>query len=176
MRFDTGWKFYMGYSEPKPPINWGGNGGAEGVAGWNFPDGDWTPVDLPNDWIIPLPLSEKNGHPQQGYRPVGWNFPQNNIGWYRKTFNLPPGLEGKRVALQFDGIFSDSTVWMNGYMLGIHHSGYTGMRYDITPLLTAERPNSIAVRADAGAITLWSYEGKRHLSPRVAGHQRSDRD
>ncbi len=159
IRFDTGWKFFMGYSDPRPPINWSSNGGAEGPAGWNFADGDWLPVDLPHDWVIALPVDEKKGHAQQGYKQVGWNFPQNNIGWYRKTFDLPSALKGRHVSIVFDGVFSDATVWMNGYLLGLHPSGYTSFRYDITSLLSSERSNVIAVRADAGETSLWSYEG-----------------
>ena len=62
-------------------------------------------------------------------------FPENSIGWYRKTFTIDRTDSGQRFVLQFDGIFRDSKVWINNCYLGGHFSGYSGSSYDITDFL-----------------------------------------
>src|SRR5436853_168875 len=67
-----------------------------------------------------------------GYKPVGGLYPQNSVGWYRKLFKISRTDSGQRFSIQFDGIYRDSKVWINGYYLGSNASGYTGVCYDIT--------------------------------------------
>ncbi len=108
-----------------------------------FNDSRWMILDLPHDWSIELPFSEKDpGGSRGGYLPGG-------IGWYRKSFTLSSNLKGKRVAIEFDGVYMNATVWLNGHKLGIHHYGYTSFRFDLTPFLKSGRErNALAVRVD----------------------------
>ena len=61
-----------------------------------------------------------------GYFPAG-------IGWYRKTFNVPPAWKDKRVSIYFEGVYMNSEVFINGKSLGVHPYGYTSFSYDLTP-------------------------------------------
>jgi beta-galactosidase len=70
------------------------------------------------------------------------------VGWYRKAFHLPDNLEGKRVEITFDGVYQNSTVWINGHKLGTRPFGYITFKYDLTPFLNNEKENVIAVRVD----------------------------
>jgi beta-galactosidase len=109
----------------------------------SYDDSGWRTVDLPHDWSIELPPV------QQGSTSSGSGFFRGGLGWYRKTFTLPPSLAGKRVSIEFDGIYSDSYVYLNGALLGNHPYAYTPTHYDLTALLHTDgvTPNVIAVRA-----------------------------
>jgi beta-galactosidase len=127
--FDFDWKFI-----------------AQDVAGAHGPECDdraWQAVDLPHDFQIHGPFDEKapGGFPN-GFRPLG-------VGWYRKTFATPPGLEGRRVRLEFEGVYRAPKVWLNGVLIADHPNGYTGFARDVTAQLKpAGQPNVLAVRAD----------------------------
>ena len=70
-------------------------------------------------------------------------------GWYRKTFTLPEAARQQRVFLEFDGVYMDSDVWVNGHHLGKHPYGYTGFQYDLTPHVRYGTPaNVVAVRVN----------------------------
>jgi beta-galactosidase len=108
-----------------------------------FDDSAWRTVDLPHDWSIELPpVQRANTSSSSG-------FFQGGLGWYRKTFTLPPAVAGKRVSIEFDGVYSDSFVYLNGTLLGNHPYAYTGFNYDLTGLAHTDgvTPNVIAVQA-----------------------------
>ncbi len=127
--FDARWRFVKG--DP------------QGAQSPEFNDGSWRALDLPHDWSIEGPFSEDAPAAGEGaYLPTG-------IGWYRKHFTLPATTRGKRVALQFDGVYQRSEVWINGTSLGMWPYGFTTFSYDLTPhLKPAGRPNQVAVRVD----------------------------
>ena len=77
----------------------------------------WATVDLPHDWVVDLPYAKEASH-SHGYKTVGHKYPQTSVGWYRKTFTVPQEDYGKHLWLQFDGIFRDSRLWVNGFYLG----------------------------------------------------------
>ena len=113
---DEGWLFYRG--EP-------------GTAMMpEFDDSNWHPVNLPHDWSVAGPFSPDYGS-GNGYAPGG-------IGWYRKHFTIPASAQGKILRLDFDGVFRDSRVWVNGHFLGEHQSGFTPFSYDITQIAKAD--------------------------------------
>jgi len=125
---DGGWKFFLGDL-----------GGAEAPA---FADSSWRTVDLPHDWSIES--APEKGNPAgggEGYFPAG-------IGWYRKTFHAPVSWKGKRVSVEFDGVYRDATVYLNGRKLGTHPYGYTSFTLDLTPGLNFADANVLAVRVD----------------------------
>jgi len=125
--FDEGWKFALGDKK------------GAGKKGYN--DSQWRTLNLPHDWSIEGEnLENAPGGGNVGYFPMG-------IGWYRKTFDLPAGAEGKLTAVEFDGIYENSEVWINGQLLGKHPYGYTSFGYDLTPWLK-KKGNVLAVRVD----------------------------
>ena len=94
-----------------------------------------------------------------GYKPVGGLFPETSIGWYRKHFTIPVSDSGHRFQIQFDGIFRDATIWVNGFYVGNNKSGYVGCAYDITDFINYYHDNIITVRVDATQYEGWFYEG-----------------
>jgi beta-galactosidase len=127
--FDDGWSFSKGdIPNAQSPQYTGGN---------------WTAVHLPHDWSIAGPFSESEASGSEGaYLPAG-------IGWYRKSFRLPESFAGRRILLQFDGIYQCSDVWINGVHLGARPYGFITFFYDLTPHLHfAGEPNVVAVRVD----------------------------
>lgn len=170
INFDEGWKFHLGNAaNPYLDFNYGiGNifsksGDISDVKalGVNYDDKTWDNVQLPHDWAVALPFKyvKNEDIDAHGYKPVGGLFPENSIGWYRKNFTLSSADSGGRYVLQFDGVYRDSKVWVNGYYVGGHQSGYTGASYDITDFIKFGKKNIIAVRVDATQSEGWFYEG-----------------
>lgn len=126
--FDANWLFHQG-----------------DVEGGQQPSLDaqaWRTLDLPHDWSIEGPFDSNNPSAAQGaYLPTG-------IGWYRKSFTTPPSASGKKVFIEFDGIYMNGEVWINGQLLGKRPYGYLGVQYDLTEHLKAEGENVMAVRVD----------------------------
>jgi beta-galactosidase len=109
-----------------------------------FDDSGWRSVNVPHDWSIeltPVDSSSTNS---------GTGFLQGGLGWYRKTFTLPPSIAGKRISIEFDGVYMNSFVYLNGQLLGNHPYAYTGFSFDITGLahIDGTTPNVVAVRAE----------------------------
>lgn len=124
---DYGWTFTTG---DRP--------GAEAPA---FDDGGWRTLDLPHDWSIEGPYDSAAATTGRGgYLPTG-------VGWYRRTFTVPHAWRGRRVTIEFDGVYENSDVWINGRHLGKRPFGYIGFHYDLTPHLVEGR-NVVAVRVD----------------------------
>lgn len=167
INFDSGWRFALGHaSEPAKDFDFSdGSFSAFGKAGTNagpiglgFADETWRTVDLPHDWAIELPF-DKTADLMHGYKPLGRKFPQNSVGWYRKSFVVPQSDLGKRIRLQFDGIYRDAYVWINGHLLGRNESGYIGATFDLTDYIKYGVRNVISVRVDASHFEGWFYEG-----------------
>ena len=84
-----------------------------------------------------------------GIKEAGGGALPGGIGWYRKTFTLPETDRGKVVYVDFDGVYRNSEVWINGHSLGFRPNGYVSFRYDLTPYLRyGSQPNVIVVKAD----------------------------
>jgi beta-galactosidase len=155
--FDFGWKFHLSDDWPDAE-NLAKAGSSKGPAGRKFDDSQWQTVNLPHDWVVQLPFDEKANY-SHGYKPVGPHYPQNSVGWYRRTFDLPPEDAGKRIWVEFDGVFRDAQVFVNGWLIGHHEGGYNSFRYDITDVANCGGTNEIAVRVDASKFEGWFYEG-----------------
>jgi len=106
-------------------------------------DSKWRTLTLPHDWSIEGTFSKDNpATPGGGALPGG-------IGWYRKSFDLPVTEKGKLVFIDFDGIYRNSEVWINGHYLGLRPYGYSSFRYELTPFLNyGKEKNIIAVKVD----------------------------
>ena len=136
-------------------------------AGWLFTDrpvtdgeredcdtGGWEAVTLPHDWAVSRPLNREM--PEGG--PQGF-LDRWGIGWYRRTLLMGKKRPGRRYLLTFEGVYENSTVWVNGRQAGGQLYGYTGFTLDVTELLRQGK-NLVAVRVDntAGPVDRW-YSG-----------------
>jgi beta-galactosidase len=127
--FNQGWKFKLdsalSYSDPSAD------------------DALWRTLNLPHDWSIEGKF-DKNAPSGTG----GGALP-GGIGWYRKTFTLPSAQKDKSVFIDFDGVYRNSEVFINGHSLGIRPYGYSSFQYDLTPFLKYGSDNNvIAVKVD----------------------------
>ena len=154
---DSGWKFHLG-NEWSIAQNLAKAGAGFGPAGTTFGDVSWRRIDLHHDWAIELPFDPK-GETSHGYKALGAAFPDNSVAWYRRTFELPATDAGRRLWLEFDGAYRDCTVFVNGWFVGHHESGYSGVRYDITDVANCGGKNVVAVKVDATETEGWFYEG-----------------
>ncbi|MDR0989646.1 MAG: DUF4982 domain-containing protein [Prevotellaceae bacterium] len=123
-----------------------------------FNDSTWARISLPHDWVVDLPYSAAASH-SHGYKTVGWNHPENSVGWYRRRFYLPESDRGSHIEVRFDGIFRDAQVFCNGFYLGGEPSGYATQLYDLTEYLNYGGENILCVRVDASMEEGWFYEG-----------------
>lgn len=137
VNFNENWKFNLG-----------------DVSGANaevFDDSSWESVNLPHDYSIDQEYTAA-GEAESGYKLGG-------IGWYRKSFEVGADLEGKTVRLDFDGVYMDATVWVNGHELGTHPYGYSPFSFDITDYLNYGGENSIAVKVNHQTPSSRWYSG-----------------
>jgi beta-galactosidase len=107
-----------------------------------FDDSRWREVAVPHDWSIEqTPTTEHGTTGGTGFFPGG-------LGWYRLAFTLPPALAGKRISVEFDGVYMDAYVYCNGTEAGRHPYGYTGFALDLTDLVHTDgrTENVLAVR------------------------------
>src|SRR5256886_7013415 len=127
--FNQDWRFHLGdVADGQSPA---------------LDDSGWRSLNLPHDWSIEGEFSEKNpATPGGGALPGG-------IGWYRKTFTLSAADKNRLTFVDFDGVYRNSEVWINGHYLGKRPYGYSSFRYQLTPHLRYGRErNVIAVRVD----------------------------
>ncbi|WP_433384077.1 glycoside hydrolase family 2 TIM barrel-domain containing protein [Actinoplanes sp. CA-142083] len=171
--FDEGWLFRRG--------------DVEGGQDPGLDDSRWRGLDLPHDWGIedlPYAISDDGAAtsdpsmlttqvpPAQPVPPAvigpfdpassagggSTGYTVGGAGWYRKRFHHVIR-SGQRVELRFDGVYQNADVWLNGTHLGFHPFGYTGFAYDLTPHLSADGANVLAVRADNSGQTSRWYSG-----------------
>ncbi len=166
---DENWKFHFGHAaNPEKDFNYSiatifskSGGAARTAIDPRFKDSAWRTIRLPHDWAVELPFVKVDNFDvmAHGYKPVGGLFPETSIGWYRKHFTIASADSGQRFQLQFDGIFRNANIWINGFFLGNNMSGYVGNAYDITDYVLFDRDNVIVVRVDATQYEGWFYEG-----------------
>jgi beta-galactosidase len=164
---DFGWKFSFGHPYDTDKDFGSGTGYfsyfakssyGDGAASLLFDDRSWRALDLPHDWAVEQEFSS-NASFSHGFKAIGRKFPERSVGWYRKTFAVPASDLGRRIAIEFDGVFRNSLVWVNGHLLGNELSGYNSFQYDLTDYLNYGGKNVIAVRVDATMEEGWFYEG-----------------
>ena len=158
LSLDANWKFHLGDDWPGAlRLDKAGTSGGPAMEK-GFSDLMWRTVDLPHDWAVEVPFDEHAdlGH---GFKAVGPGFEKTSIGWYRREFTLPKEDEGKRIWLTFDGVYRDATVWVNGWLVRRHESGYYPFREEITDVAKFGARNVISVRVDATKFEGWWYEG-----------------
>ena len=135
--FNDNWKFYLG--------------DASGAEEPGFNDSSWDQVNLPHDYSIEQDYTT-SGEAESGYLPGG-------TGWYRKNFTIDSSAEGKRIRIDFGGVYMNSTVWVNGHEVGTHPYGYTAFSYDITDYINYGGDNVITVKVDHQTPSSRWYSG-----------------
>ncbi len=126
--FDLTWKFHLG--------------DVTGAQATTFDDSSWTGLDVPHDWSIALPFTQNS--PAGG----GGGYLNGGIGWYRKTFTLPASASGQKLFVQFDGVYMDSTVYLNGTQVGARPYGFSSFECDLTASAKPGASNVLAVRVN----------------------------
>ncbi|HJX91290.1 MAG TPA: hypothetical protein VJ372_12390, partial [Pyrinomonadaceae bacterium] len=127
---DDNWRFHLG--------------GAQGAESPEFDDTAWRTLDLPHDWSIEDLPGTNSPFNRDAISQVNGGFTNGGTGWYRKTFTLPNEQKGKRFLIQFDGVYMNAEVWLNGRSLGTHPYGYTSFWFDITDKVRFESANVLA--------------------------------
>lgn len=127
--FNANWKFLLNDTTVK-----GFDAGVD--------DSSWRTLRLPHDWSIESDFGKDfPATPGGGALPGG-------LGWYRKNFTVDQADKNRKVFVEFDGVYCNSEVWINGQLLGKRPNGYISFRYDLTPYLNFGGRNLIAVRVD----------------------------
>jgi len=149
---DEGWRFHLGDLD-------------KGEA----PETDhtsWRLLDLPHDWSIEDIPGTGSPIDSAAVGAINTGYFRGGTGWYRKELDIPEELNGKSVYLQFDGIYMDADIWINGVKLGNHPYGYTSFWYDISDKIQPGESNLIAVKVqNEGRNSRW-YSGSgiyRHV-------------
>lgn len=123
--FNADWEFYLG----KDTID----------TSEKLTDTSWRKVTLPHDWSIEGKFSKKNPATTQGGALPG------GIGWYRKIFTVPAAAKNKNISVEFDGVYRNSEVWINGHSLGKRPNGYASFEYDLTTYINEYPKKNIIV-------------------------------
>lgn len=130
INFNDGWNFQLGDNKL--------------ASAADFADADWEQVKVPHDWSIEGKIEKSNPSGRHGgYYPCG-------VGYYLKSFAFDNTWKDKQILITFDGVMSNSEVWINEYHLGKRPNGYVGFTYDLTPHLI-EGNNVLVVRVDNSA-------------------------
>ena len=155
---DEGWLFHFGDIPFVPLLGHGASymaskaGIAPGAAAVDYDDSQWLSLNLPHDWAIEQPV-DSTENISQGYHKRGF-------GWYRRRFKLDTADKGKNLELQFEGIATHATIWVNGQVVYRSWSAYNSFYIDISAIARyGEDVNTIAVKVDANAMEGWWYEG-----------------
>src|SRR5215469_7708349 len=166
LSLDFGWRFHLGHAtDPSKDFGYNGQslfsktGGMLDPSKPDFDDKQWISIDVPHDWAVELDFRNDLQLESHGYKPLGRDYPATSIGWYRRVFDVPVSDEGRRIWIEFDGVFRDSVAALNGIYLGRHASGYTPFRYDVSDFLNYGGKNILVVRVDATLGEGWWYEG-----------------
>ncbi|WP_066631501.1 glycoside hydrolase family 2 TIM barrel-domain containing protein [Labilibacter marinus] len=128
--FNFGWKFNLGDEVDAYKVD--------------FDDKSWREVQLPHDWSVEHSFTQEKTGGATAFLPGG-------IGWYRKSFTIPQSAKDKIVWIEFDGVYTNSEVWINGQYLGERPFGYAPFSYDLSKHLKFGAENVITVRADRSA-------------------------
>ncbi len=196
---DFGWRFALGHAcDPMRDFGFGKlngtgtyakSGEAGGPTEVRFDDSKWETVQVPHDWAVALPFVVEEVLVGHGGKPVGRDFPESSIGWYRREIEVKPEDAGKRMVLEFDGVYRNATVFVNGHWVGENLSGYVPFEIDVTDFLDyslrdvrgpdgkmhpQDGPvkNVVSLRVDATLSDGWFYEGAgvyRHVWLRKTG-------
>ncbi|NOV03724.1 Ig-like domain-containing protein [Paenibacillus planticolens] len=132
LNFNENWRFQRETS-----------GGLTGAQLPGYDDSAWRQLSLPHDWSVELDFNAQSPATHEG------GFLDGGTGWYRKTFTLPSTMENKRLSVDFDGVYMNSTAYLNGQLLGTYPYGYNAFTYDVTgKVYTDGRENVLVVKVN----------------------------
>ena len=137
--FDLGWKFHLG--------------DVSGAQGATFDDSAWTSLDVPHDWSISLAFNQSSTATYEG------GYLDGGLGWYRKTFTLPTESSTQKVFAQFDGVYMDSTIYLNGTQVYARPYGYSSFEVDLTSSAKFGASNVLAVKVNNQTPSSRWYSG-----------------
>jgi len=150
--FDSDWRFHPG--------------GSQRAENPDFDDSSWRLLDLPHDWSIENLPGTSSPFNRDAISQVSGGFTTGGTGWYRKSFIVPADQMGKRIIIQFDGVYMNAEVWINGKSCGNHPYGYTSFWFDLTDHIKFGQKNVISVKVrNEGENSRW-YSGSgiyRHV-------------
>ena len=172
LSMNEGWRFYEGeIGGVRNRWAWGKSGSwNQGPESIGYDDSGWREVELPHDFVIestPYEYSAQefgsdNTIPEmdtvKNIHTTAGSF-KKDVGWYRKHFYIDKQDLGRRIYIAFDGVYRDSSVYVNNFFVGHHQSGYTPFEYDISDFLNYGGDNVIVVYVDARVAEGWFYEG-----------------
>jgi beta-galactosidase len=172
------WAFHLGHaSDQNRDFGFGRNQRTFAKAGAvtadaalpEFDDSSWRRVRIPHDWAVELPFASpstpapkttEDAVAAHGFKAIGRDFPANSVGWYRTAIRVAPDDRSRSIWLEFDGVFRDCIVSVNGYVVATNESGYAPFAAQIGDFLDYDGgPNVVAVRVDASLGEGWFYEG-----------------
>jgi len=168
------WRFHLGHAaDPARDFGFGRDqrtfakaGDSALAARSDFDDSKWSDIQVPHDWAVALPFAQgpiardSDRGAAHGFKAIGRDFPENSIGWYRIPIEITDADKGRSIWLEFDGVFRDCLIFVNGYVAGRNESGYAPFRVEIDDFLNYDgKPNVITVRSDASLGEGWFYEG-----------------
>ena len=168
------WRFHLGHAaDPARDFGFGRDqrtfakaGDSALAARSDFDDSKWSDIQVPHDWAVALPFAQgpiardSDRGAAHGFKAIGRDFPENSIGWYRIPIEITGADKGRSIWLEFDGVFRDCLIFVNGYVAGRNESGYAPFRVEIDDFLNYDgKPNVITVRSDASLGEGWFYEG-----------------
>jgi len=168
------WRFHLGHAaDPARDFGFGRDqrtfakaGDSALAARSEFDDSKWSDIQVPHDWAVALPFAQgpiardSDRGAAHGFKAIGRDFPENSIGWYRIPIEITDADKGRSIWLEFDGVFRDCLIFVNGYVAGRNESGYAPFRVEIDDFLNYDgKPNVITVRSDASLGEGWFYEG-----------------
>ncbi|MDD6111192.1 MAG: glycoside hydrolase family 2 TIM barrel-domain containing protein [Prevotellaceae bacterium] len=128
INFDKGWRFILADSAQMSLAM--------------YDDSAWRMLNVPHDWAIEGDFSASAPSGNSGGALPG------GVGWYRKSFEVAAADKGKLFYIDFDGVYMNAKVWINGQLLGQRPYGYSSFRFDLTPHLKFGARNVVAVRVD----------------------------
>ncbi len=172
LRLTRGWRFHLGdIADPMP--GWKGPAYSQsktqrkqaGPAAYNYPDQPdqfvsnigllstekWQWVQIPHDYMVNQPVDER------GNNALGYVHYEN--AWYRNHFSMPEGTEGKRVTLRFDGVAGESTIYLNGCLMGHNFSAFNTFEIDISDYVYFNQENVLAIYINRQQFEGWWYQG-----------------
>ena len=144
---DQDWRFHLG--------------NVTNAIGPGYDDHDWRLVDVPHDYVVEGAFEPTNPFVYPGMNQSWYSlhaFLPIQPAMYRKSVFIPANAKGKRLWLEFDGVFSNSRYWLNGQEIGSQYSGYSRSRFDITGAADCGATNILTVRVDP-RYDGWWYEG-----------------
>ena len=164
--FDANWQFYLATRTPKVAdggfaaagVKDAGDYTTDEIVDPSFNDLGWRTVDVPHDFSIEGEKVKSSSDAQA--------YLEGGLGYYRKRFTVPASMSGnKTISLDFEGVYQNSVVYLNGEKIGSYPSGYTGFALDITKKVKYGEENVLVVKVQNMSPSGRWYTGSGIIRP-----------